>query len=110
MKSENSLKLLIMTMIGLFIAIPATQADPSDATLDKLKGKKQDQFQNELDRGSEQGQFARQNRQKWWIFLEAMEEEPPTDNPDPTDPPTEEPDPTDPPIEEPDPTVPPIIL
>lgn len=108
MKSEKPIHSAIAAMIGAMILVPATQAAPPDTTLDKLEGKKQDQFQNELDRGSEQGQLARQNRQKWWIFEieEPDVEQPPVEDPDPELPPIEDPDPELPP----DPTLPPSMF
>jgi hypothetical protein len=100
MKSETSLKSLVVSIIGAMVIVPATYATPPDATLDKLEGKKQDQVQNELGRGSEQGQLSRENSRKWWIFeVEEPEvEQPPVDeDPDPELPPTQDPDPDLPP-------------
>jgi len=36
--------------------------------LEKQKAKKSEQVQKELDKGSEQGQEARETRKKWWRF------------------------------------------
>jgi len=36
--------------------------------LEKQEAKKSEQVQKELDKGSETGQEARQNRRKWWKF------------------------------------------
>lgn len=38
--------------------------------LEKQKAKKSEQEMKELDKGSEQGQEARQKRKKWWKFWE----------------------------------------
>lgn len=92
-------KTLMMAVAAVLAVIPAVQAAPPDKTLDKLEGKKKDQLQNELGRGSEQGQTARQHRKKWWIFMEEEVEAAPL--------PVEEPDPIQPPEEDPQPDLPP---
>lgn len=106
MRSVSSLKSLVMAIIGALVIVPALYATPPEATLDKQEGKKQDQFQNELDRGSEQGQLSRMNRMKWWIF--EMEEEPdlPPPDEDPDLPPPDE----DPYLPPPGPLYPPPLI
>ncbi|CAG37751.1 hypothetical protein [Desulfotalea psychrophila] len=38
--------------------------------IEKQRQKKSEQIQKELDKGSEQGQESRQERKKWWNFLD----------------------------------------
>jgi len=45
-------------------------AEPSPRGLENQSERKQEQVMKELDKGSEQGQTARENRKKWWKFWE----------------------------------------